>query len=239
MENKLVKKVTLADQEVDVANIGKYETRKLIEMAAAKDRKIKGTVVELDFIKSELQSRAENEIEEKNIKFTEFYGEKNSYVGVTVAQALEVLNMIKLKELLGAELIVDKIKIKPADIKYEYDKKFKQALIAVVTGDYDREFTVEQVVDSAGWEIDGKQKSLLLKKLKGEYKKDRKAVLSILGKQENEIDVDVELYYIYKIKNWELIKAYFDTEKEFEILAEEIKKYVTVDETPKIELKYS
>lgn len=226
----------LADKDIDVTKLQEMELKQIIEFAAAKDQKVKETTAELDILKAELQRRAENELEEKNIKFTEFFGTVNSYVNVSYAQKLEVLNMPKVKELLGDELVKEKIQQKPPEIKYEFDRKFKQALIAVITGDYSDEFTIDRILDDSGWKMDERQRSLILKKLKGEYAKDLDMLRKTLGIPE--LEADEELYYIYKIKNWELISAFFPTDK-FEAIAEEIKKYAVVDETPKIELKYS
>lgn len=232
MENRTV----LMEKKVDATKLKGMETDYIIEYAAAKDRKIKDTTAELDLLKAELQRRAEKDLEERNIKFTEFFGVTNSYVNVSYSQKMDVLNMQRVKELLGTGLVEEKVSLKPADVKYEYDKKFRQALIAVVTGDYDNEFSIEQIVDTAGWPMDTKQRSLILKKLKGEYVKDREMLKKILGLEE--LSADEELYYIYKIKNWELIRAFFPLEN-FAELASELKKYVIVDETPKIELKYA
>lgn len=232
MENRK----TLADREIDVTKLQEMETAELVEFAAAKDRKAKETAVELDILKAELQRRAENELEEKNVKFTEFFGKVNSYVNVSCAQKLEILNMPMVRKLLGEALLRDKVTEKPAEVKYDVEKKFKQALIAVVTGDYDNEFTVEQVRDGAGWRMDTRQRSLILKKLKGEYAKDIAMLRNTLGNPV--LEADEELYYVYKIKNWELVRAFFPTEG-FGEAAAELKKYVTVDETPRIELKYS
>lgn len=232
MENR----ETLMNAKVDREKLPRMQTNVIIEYAAAKDRKIKDTTAELDLLKAELQRRAEKNLEERNIKFTEFFGSVNSYVNVGYAQKMDILNMVRVKELLGRELVEDKISLKPAEPKYEYDKKFRQALIAVVTGDYDNEFTVEDIVDGAGWPMDAQQRSLILKKLKGEYAKDREMIKNTLGLED--LDADEELYYIYKIKNWELVKAFFPL-KNFEAVKAELKRYVIVDETPKIELKYS
>lgn len=232
MENR----ETLMEMKVDREKLPRMQTNVIIEYAAAKDRKIKDTTAELDLLKAELQRRAEKNLEERNIKFTEFFGNINSYVNVGYAQKMDILNMGRVKELLGRELVEDKISLKPAEPKYDYDKKFRQALIAVVTGDYDNEFTVEDIVDGAGWSMDAQQRSLILKKLKGEYAKDRDMIKNTLGLEE--LDADEELYYIYKIKNWELIRAFFPLEN-FDEVAEDLRKYVIVDETPKIELKYS
>lgn len=226
----------LADKDIDVTKIQEMELKQIIEFAAAKDQKVKETTAELDILKAELQRRAENELEEKNIKFTEFFGTVNSYVNVSYAQKLEVLNMPKVKELLGDELIMEKIQKKTSEVKYEFDKKFKQALIAVITGDYSDEFTIDKILNDSGWKMDERQRSLILKKLKGEYTKDLDMLRKTLGCPE--LEADEELYYIYKIKNWELIRAFFPADR-FKTVAEEIKKYAIVDETPKIELKYS
>lgn len=228
-------RAALADSEIDVIRLQEMKLEQLIEFAAAKDQKAKETTAELDILKAELQRRAENELEERNIKFTEFFGTQNSFVNVSCAQKLEILNMPMVEKLLEESLVKDKISVKPAETKYELEKKFKQALIAVITGDYCDEFTVEQIVDGAGWKMDIRQRSLILKKLKGEYLKDRDMIRKTLGN--TELEADEELYYIYKIKNWELIRAFFPGN--IEKTAEELKKYVIVDETPRIELKYS
>ena len=169
------------------------------------------------------------------MKFTEFFGETNSYVNVSYAQKLEVLNMSAVKALLP-EVAAEKISVKPAEVKYEFEKTFKQALIAVITGDYSAEYTVEQIVDGSGWRMDHSQRSLILKKLKGEYTKDRDMIRKTLNNAT--LDVDVELYLINKAKNWQLIQAFFPMD-DFETWAKELRKYITVDETPKIELKYA
>lgn len=224
----------LQAQAVEEGKLKEAPTDYLIEFAAAKDSGIKAATAELDLIKAELQRRAEEELQEKNVKFTEFFGDGSSYVNVSYAQKLEILNMPEVRRLLP-EVAGEKITAKPAEIKYDIEKVFKQALIAVVTGDYSDEYTVEEIVDKSGWKMDTKQRSLILKKLKGEYAKDRDMVRRTLGKLD--LDVDVELYLIYKAKNWQLIQAFFPVE-DFRAWAEELKKYVTVDETPRIELKY-
>ena len=99
-----------------------------------------------------------------------------------------------------------------------------------------REMPIE-VVEKSGWcAEDPKKKTALLKKLKGDYKKDKKAVLDALNMQENEINIDEELYLIYQIQNWKLILAFFE-EATFEKTAESIKRCILVDETVKIGLR--
>ena len=90
------------------------------------------------------------------------------------------------------------------------------------------------------------QKELLLKKLKGDYKSDKKVLQSVLGYtkqglQEGQppvIDMDVELYYISKIKNAELILAFLP-EEGIDATMKAIRGCVIVDSKLKIELAYN
>ena len=60
--------------------------------------------------------------------------------------------------------------------------------------------------------------------------------MDALNLSDEQIDIDTELFIIYQIKNFELIKAYFDIDSLDEV-KELVKRYVTVDETAKIGLK--
>lgn len=235
---KDLRKLTdLKDMAVANLNLQGMETERLIDLAAAKKQKSDFAKAELEVINAEIQNRAIAYQENRHIKFTEWYGSHRAVASVAVAQTFDILNYFKLKELLGAGLVEEKVKIKPAPVKYDVDDAFKRALTAVILDDYERNMTVSEVIDKAGWCADDpKRKAALLKKLKGEYKKDKKAVLTALNLQENEIDIDTELYLIYQIVNWKLITAFFD-EEDFEQTAEAIKKCVTVDETAKIGLR--
>lgn len=226
-------------QNMSVASIDlkTADLEELVDLAAAKKTKMDFAKAELDVVNAEIQSRAVQFQEDRHIKFTSWYGSGKAAADVTVAQSFDILNIVKLRELLGDELVNLKVKIKPADVKYDVDADFKRALTAIILDDYERNLTIPDVVDRAGWcAEDPKSRASLLKKLKGDYKKDKKAVLAALNMSENEIDVDAELYLIYQIRNWTLICAYFD-EEHFEEAAAAIKRCVTVDETVKIALK--
>lgn len=227
----------LCDQEVDSNQIGTFSTKFLIDFAVAKDRKMKDVKAETDLLKAEIQRRAERILEEKNIKFTKFFGTTNELVKVQVAQSIELLNLPELMKIIGEELMNQKITKVVKDPEYKMDAKFKTALTALVLGDYVTDMTVEEVLNQSGIPMDTEQKSLLLKKLKGTYDMDKKALMNILKIEETALDVDVELYLIYRIKNWELIRAFFPIENIKE-LKEAITCYVLVDETPKIGLEY-
>lgn len=226
-------------QDIAVArmDLKQEDTAKLVELAAAKKRKMDFAKAEMDVVTAEIQSRAIAFQENRHIKFTEWPGTERAVAAVTVSQTFDVLNYYKLKELLGKDLVEDKIRIKPQEIKYDVDANFKKALTAIILDDYERKLTVKEVIEKAGWcEDNPERKAALIKNLKGDYKRDKKAVLNALNMQDGEIDIDTELYCIYQIKNWELIRAYCD-ESDFEMVAESVKRCIIVDETAKIGLR--
>ncbi len=239
MENtrELKERQELKDRPVATINLQELPVEELVDLAAAKKIKVDFAKAELDVISAEIQNRAVAFQEDRHIKFTEWAGSGKALASVAVAQKFDILNYFKLKELLGAELVGEKVRIKPAEIKYDIDDAFKRALTAVILDDYEREMTIPEVVEKSGWcAEDPKKKASLLKKLKGDYKRDKKAVLDALNMRENEINIDEELYLIYQIQNWKLILAFFD-EARFEETAESIKRCILVDETVKIGLR--
>lgn len=110
---------------------------------------------------------------------------------------------------------------------------------AIFTGDYTFEYTIEEFMDEMSVKPDEKQKKLLIKKLKGDYVKDKQTLVSVLGYQNEDAapDFDVELFYIYKIKNGELIKAFLP-EDCLDQTIEDIKKCLIVDTKTSITIDY-
>lgn len=207
------------------------------------DQDIKEAKIALDAFKAELQSRGINIMENQNIKFVKFYG-YNGAVSITDSMTLETLNMDKLKALLGEGLIKQLVK-ESTETKYKYDAKLEKALKAIFTGDYTFECSLSEFLDQMSIKPDDKQKKLLLKKLKGDYKQDKATLLTVLGYMERgqddrEIeapDFDVELWFIYKIKNGELIKAYLP-EDNLEETIDKIKKCIIVETKTAITIDY-
>ncbi len=230
-------KKDLQNTAVATMNLKEMDTSDLIDLAAAKKAKADFAAVECNIVTAEIQDRVLHYLDDRHIKFTERAGTGRNVVSVTVAQNVDILNYPKIRNLLGAELADEKVSIKKPEVKYDIDKLFKQALTAIILDDYERNMTIEDVLDKAGWCADDpKKKASLLKKLKGEYKADKKTVLAALNMTEDDIDIDTELYLIYQINNWRLIRAFFD-EDTFEQTAAEIKRYVTVNETVKVGIK--
>ena len=104
-------------------------------------------------------------------------------------------------------------------------------------GDYESKTSIDEVIDAAGWcEGNADKRALLKKSLKGDYKKDKKVVLTSLNLSDEECDIDTELFLIYQIKNFELIKAFFDVTK-LEEIRERLEGVVEVSESIRIGLK--
>lgn len=178
-----------------------------------------------------IQEKGIEIFEDKNIKATEIFGNENNSVLVTYTQKLDILNFQALEKILGKELLAEKVKQKQ-EIKYDLESKFKESIIILYTEDYKSDLTLEKFIKNEFPELDNTQQTLLLKKLKGDYKKDKE----LLKKYVDREDLDVELHFINKIKNYEKVKAFFDVNDEE--LKKAIKTYISLDENIKLAIKY-
>lgn len=193
----------------------------LVSMMAKAKEKEAAAKADYNTAAAELQRRAMEQIEDRNIKFVRFRGVKKMAV-VNMRGSLQLLNGAKLKGVVGGELF-DSQTSTVQTLKYELKKPFEAALKAIATGDYDFNLSMDEVYDSLG--ADSKQRSVLTKKLKGAYGKDAEVLVSMFGEK----DYDAELFCIYKIKNAELIRRFLPDATE-EIL-DEIRRYVLVEES--------
>ena len=225
-----------SDRAVANVNLRSLDIEELIDFAIAKKKIADLAGAELDVIKKEMQERAVSFQDDRHIKFTEWHGSDKSLASITTANTMEIKNFTKLKSLLGKEFVGEKIKEK-RPVKYVVEDNFKKALIALKMGDYESNTSIDDVIDSAGWcEGNADKRALLKKSLKGDYKKDKKAVLTSLNLSDEECDIDTELFLIYQIKNFELIKAFFDVTK-LEEIRERLEGVVDVSESIRIGLK--
>lgn len=209
---------------------GILKTEELVDKLCELDKEKKAVDLKIKQYQAELQARGLRILEDRNLKYKEFYGCNGARAEITYTQSLEVLNYFALKGACG-EIFDEYVKRIP-EYKYSYDKKFEATLKAIFTEDYTAEMTVEDIIDRC-FKADSKQKALLLKKLKGEYKKDKELLESVLSIDN---DIEVELDYIHKAINWKRIKMYFPENTERVI--SEIKKNLIVTSTPKIGVKY-
>jgi hypothetical protein len=220
------------------AELQRLEDNELVEEAVKLDRQQKQGKRELDAVKAELQARGLRIIEDRNIRYVKFYSTEGS-AAVTDTQSLDVLNVDKLKELLSDGVWKQNV-TETTKTDYKYKPMLERVLKAIFTGDYTFEYSMEEFVETQlPARPDESQKKLLLKKLKGDYAKDKETLISVFG-YENEgtaPDFDVELWFIYKIKNGELIRAVLPDEF-LDRTIEEIKKCLIVDSKTGITIDY-
>jgi len=189
------------------------------------DREQKKSRAMMNSYKAELQARGLAIMEDHNVKYVKFYGDEGS-AAITDSMSLDILNP-------------DKMKVKEeTKTTYKFDSKFEKAMKAIFTGDYTFETTLEEFLDEMSIKPDDKQKKLLLKKLKGEFEKDKETLISVLVPEGETVpDFDVELWYIYRIKNGELIKAFLPEEM-IDAIIEGIRKSIFVETKTSITLDY-
>ena len=213
------------------------DVKRLVNKAVALDKEQREYKRKLEMVKAKLQSMGLEVIEDRNVKYIKFYAEDGS-VGVGDSSKMDVLRPDKLKTILSDDLWRAKVK-ESTETKYNYDPRLEQMLKAVFTGDFTFEYSLEEFLDEMSIKPDSKQKKLLLKKLKGDYAKDRQTLLAVFGYEDDDTapDFEVELYYIYKIKNGELIRAFLPEECLSQTI-EDIKKCLIVESKTSITIDY-
>lgn len=229
-----------------MSQINKMSDAKLVDRAIMLDNEKKTLDTELTGLKAEIQKRGLLTMMDHNVKYCKMYGDKVGTAIVSESQEIDILNMDRLREIVGDGLVKEKV-TESTFTKYKLDKNFDKMIKAVCTGDYTFEYSLEEFLEQMSVPVDARQRELLLKKLKGDYKADKKTLLSVLGyltKGTSEAaaeaaapDLDVELYYISKIKNAELILAFLP-EEGIDSTMEAIRRCVIVDSKLKIELAY-
>lgn len=209
----------------------------LVGAAVRLDQQAKSCRKELDAVKAELQARGLVLIEDRNVRYVKFYAPEGS-AAVTDAQSLEVLNVDRLRELLSDGVWKQNV-TETTKTEYKYKPLLERVLKAVFTGDYTFEYTLDEfLTEHLPVKPDTKQLKLLLRKLKGDYVKDKDVLAGVFGfDTQNMPDFDVELWYIYRIKNGELIRAVLP-EEFLDQTMEEIKKCLIVDSKTAITIDY-
>lgn len=196
-----------------------------VDRAIALDKAIREQKKELDGIKAELQTAALTDMENKSLKYMQLFGTAGSCEAM-YKEKFEIDNFDRLVAVVG-NLVRDKVK-REEEIKYKVDGRFKDALIALVKGDF-RQHDLDMILVGMG--LDAKKIKVAKKKLKGEYRKDKEvlASLGVIGTREEELDA------IREAKNLELIERFFELEN---IDRDELKKCVFIEESLSIGLSY-
>ena len=202
----------------------------LIDKAIRLDKEVKVKKKELDEVKAEIQSKGLKELENKNIKYVQFYGDDGS-CEILYKQKMEIENIDVLKEVFG-NVIDNKIKT-VQEIKYDIESKFKKALISLYVGDF-KEHDLDALLTSLG--LDDDKKKVALKKLKGEYAADKK-VLEFLGAVAED-GLEEELDIIREHKNYELVSKYIDINAIDDNLKKQIQRALSIENTLSLGLTY-
>lgn len=204
------------------------EIRNLVDAAIALDATIKEDSKKLDKIKARLQTEALQEIENKNVKYIEFFGSKGSSQ-VGYKEKLEITNYSKMCGLIG-ENVEENVK-REESVKLTPNAGFKAALTAAYRGDIE-ECNISVLL--AGMGLDDKQVKAAKKKLKGDYWKDRNTLESFgcTGDMEEELDA------IRRHKNYEAASKYIDISDMSEEQWKEFKTTMSLEETLSIGLSY-
>lgn len=208
----------------------------LIGACVELDRGQKRSRALMNSYRAELQARGLALMEDHNVRYVKFYGDGGS-AAIMDSMSLDILNPDKLKELVGEGVYNMKVR-EDTKTSYKFDSKFEKALKAIFTGDYTFETTLVEFLGEMSIKPDERQKKLLLKKLKGEFEKDKETLISVLVQEGQETpDFDVELWYIYRIKNGELIRAFLPEEM-IDATIEGIRKSILVETKTSITLDY-
>lgn len=221
-------------EQAKMEDLKQIETEKLVGMIVAQDRKQKQGSRLLNRYKAEFERRGTRVMEDLNTHYVEFFG-GDGQVSVTDSSKMDILNPDKLKGLIGEGVYSTRIR-ENVKTDYKVDPKLQRALKAIFQKDYTFEQSLDEFLQTLDPQPDTAQRSLLLKKLKGDYAKDRETLLQVLNLP-GDMDLDVELWYIYKIKNAELIKAFLP-EEGIDFTMEELRKCLLVDSKSSVTINY-
>lgn len=202
----------------------------LIDKAIRLDKEVKVKKKELDEVKAELQTEGLKELENKNMKYVQFYGDEGS-CEVMYKQKMEIENIDLLKEVFG-NVIDTKIKT-VQEIKYDIESKFKKALISLYVGDY-KEHDLDALLTSLG--LDDDKKKVALKKLKGDYAADKKVLETLDAVDEDGLEEELDI--IREHKNFELVSKYIDINAIDDNLKKQIQRALSIEDTLALGLNY-
>jgi len=199
----------------------------LVDEGISLEKEIKEAKKKLDEIKAALTSAAYEEMENKNLKYLQIFG-SNGHFNVVYKEKFEIDNYKRLVEVLG-ELALSKI-TREEKIKYDTDARFKAALIALFRGEYSSDITPEKALQ--GFNLDDKTLKMVIKKLKGDYLKDKKVLESVGVQKECEEELDA----IRRYKNFEQVSRFFGDLSTDQI--EQVKKAIFIEDGISVGLEY-
>ena len=219
----------------------------MIDLAVTAMKVAEEAKTALEKYKAEIQSRGLAVLKDQNNRYCKMYGTDGSYAAVSEPQEIDILNRDRLKAAIGESVYQDRVS-ENTKTTFTLDKKLEKALKAIATNDYTYEYTLDAYLDQMSVPVSKGQKEVLKRRLKGDYKLDKKTLLTVLGYLSNDTteeaaeaaapNLDMDLFYISKIKNAELIQAFLPDEG-IDWSVEEIKRALIVTSKLKLEISYN
>ena len=226
--------------------LNKVSNKELIDLAVTAMKVAEEAKTALEKYKAEIQSRGLAVLKDQNNRYCKMYGTDGSYAAVSEPQEIDILNRDRLKAAIGESVYQDRVS-ENTKTTFTLDKKLEKALKAIATNDYTYEYTLDAYLDQMSVPVSKGQKEVLKRRLKGDYKLDKKTLLTVLGYLSNDTteeaaeaaapNLDMDLFYISKIKNAELIQAFLPDEG-IDWSVEEIKRALHVTSKLKLEISY-
>ncbi|MCB6345400.1 hypothetical protein [Enterocloster lavalensis] len=227
--------------------LNKVSNKELIDLAVTAMKVAEEAKTALEKYKAEIQSRGLAVLKDQNNRYCKMYGTDGSYAAVSEPQEIDILNRDRLKAAIGESVYQDRVS-ENTKTTFTLDKKLEKALKAIATNDYTYEYTLDAYLDQMSVPVSKGQKEVLKRRLKGDYKLDKKTLLTVLGYLSNDTteeaaeaaapNLDMDLFYISKIKNAELIQAFLPDEG-IDWSVEEIKRALIVTSKLKLEISYN
>ena len=227
--------------------LNKVSNKELIDLAVTAMKVAEEAKTALEKYKAEIQSRGLAVLKDQNNRYCKMYGTDGSYAAVSEPQEIDILNRDRLKAAIGESVYQDRVS-ENTKTTFTLDKKLEKALKAIATNDYTYEYTLDAYLDQMSVPVSKGQKEVLKRRLKGDYKLDKKTLLTVLGYLSNDTteeaaeaaapNLDMDLFYISKIKNAELIQAILPDEG-IDWSVEEIKRALIVTSKLKLEISYN
>lgn len=202
----------------------KSNVDRLCELTAQQEK----TKAEIDQLKAAIEKQAEADLKDSKEKTIEYWGNGNAKVVVQNSETVKPIAMSVLRNLLGSAYN-DFVKEEP---KATLNAECKSFLTAMAQGKYIEDDLKDVIARMTGNE---KERTLLVKKLKGKYKSDKKTIMKVT-------DMDAEsasdyAYMIEEVYAYKTIRQILDAAKftgTFEDAIEKVKASVIVDEGIKV-----
>ena len=217
-------------------DLGLVNDKELVDLAVAAMKVAEDAKSALEKYKAEIQNRGLSVLKDRNNQYCRIYGTDGSYVAVSEPKEMAI------GEDVCAGLVTETTKT-----TYTLDKKLQKALKAIAANDYTFEYTLEDYLKEMSVPVSEGQREVLARRLKGDYKEDKNTLLSVLGylgkgtteeaAEAAAPNLDMDLYYISKIKNAELIQAILPDEG-IDWSMDEIKRSLIVTSKLKLEIAY-